>query len=174
MPAGCASSWAAFQKTSAATTRGPEKACWTSTPSRSLTNAFDDSGDLIIDGDRVVAGHHVVQRARLKVDSLKWICSRIFPKRYGDKMEMLGQGEQSQTIKIAWQATDAPTPPIEKKPPRQLTYKPLEMPADLSPADWSILMKCPRADQARDPVELRQPARRGVRRDPQGPDGAFP
>jgi len=31
-----------------------------------LKIAFDDSGDLIIDGDRVMAGHHVVQRAKLK------------------------------------------------------------------------------------------------------------
>jgi hypothetical protein len=29
-----------------------------------LRIAFDDSGDLIIDGDRVLNGHHVVQRAR--------------------------------------------------------------------------------------------------------------
>ena len=35
-----------------------------------LRIAFDDSGDLIIDGDRVMSGHHVVQRARLKVDTM--------------------------------------------------------------------------------------------------------
>lgn len=58
-----------------------------------LVIAFDESGDIVIeqDGDKskAVANHAKVQRDRLKVDSLKWIASRLFPKRYGDKMEML-------------------------------------------------------------------------------------
>src|SRR5262249_35030554 len=49
-----------------------------------LKIAFDDSGDLIIDGDRVMSGHHVVQRARLKVDTVKWIMAKLAPKKYGD------------------------------------------------------------------------------------------
>jgi hypothetical protein len=61
-----------------------------------LSIAFDESGDVILDQGKdgktsAVANHAKVQRDRLKVDSLKWTASRLFPKRYGDKMELLGQ-----------------------------------------------------------------------------------
>lgn len=64
-----------------------------------LNIAFDESGDVIIDQGKdgktsAVANHAKVQRDRLKVDSLKWTASRLFPKRYGDKMELLGQNVQ--------------------------------------------------------------------------------
>ena len=64
-----------------------------------LTIAFDESGDVILDQGKdgktsAVANHAKVQRDRLKVDSLKWTASRLFPKRYGDKMELLGQNVQ--------------------------------------------------------------------------------
>jgi terminase small subunit-like protein len=98
--------------------------------------AFDDSGDLIVDGDRVVAGHHVVQRARLKVDTVKWVMSKLAPKKYGDRPQV---EEESKTLTISWQAVETP-PPVAPSPPKQIAYNPPEMPADLSPADWSILM----------------------------------
>jgi len=61
-----------------------------------LTIAFDESQDIILDQSKdgkttSVANHAKVQRDRLKVDTLKWTASRLFPKRYGDKMELLGQ-----------------------------------------------------------------------------------
>jgi hypothetical protein len=64
-----------------------------------LNIAFDESGDVILDQGKdgktsAVANHAKVQRDRLKVDSLKWTASRLFPKRYGDKMELLGQNVQ--------------------------------------------------------------------------------
>jgi len=64
-----------------------------------LSIAFDESGDVILDQGKdgktsAVANHAKVQRDRLKVDTLKWIASRLFPKRYGDKMELLGQNVQ--------------------------------------------------------------------------------
>jgi hypothetical protein len=102
-----------------------------------LKIAFDDSGDLIVDGDRVVAGHHVVQRARLKVDTVKWIMAKLAPKRYGDRPEIT---EQQQALTITWAASDAPAPPVSREPPKQIPYKAPEMPADLTPADWSVLM----------------------------------
>jgi hypothetical protein len=63
-----------------------------------LSIAFDESGDVILDQGKdgktsAVANHAKVQRDRLKVDSLKWTASRLFPKRYGDKMELLGQSD---------------------------------------------------------------------------------
>jgi hypothetical protein len=103
-----------------------------------LVISFDDSGDLILDGDRTIAGHHVVQRARLKVDSLKWVCSRLFPKRYGDRMDLLGDGGSSSTLEIKWIDGDqAPVAPPE--PPRQLTFQPQKPPCDLSTEEWVIM-----------------------------------
>jgi hypothetical protein len=62
-----------------------------------LQIAFDESGDILIeqDGDKskAVANHAKVQRDRLKIDSLKWTAARLFPKRYGDKMELLAASE---------------------------------------------------------------------------------
>ena len=66
-----------------------------------LVIAFDESGDIIIDQEggksKAAFNHGKVQRDRLKCDSLKWTASRLFPKRYGDKMELLGQSEESTT-----------------------------------------------------------------------------
>jgi hypothetical protein len=41
---------------------------------------------IVIEGERTVANHAKVQRDRLKVDSLKWIASKLFPRQYGDKV----------------------------------------------------------------------------------------
>ena len=107
-----------------------------------LRIAFDDAGDLIIDGDKVMAGHHVVQRAKLKVDALKWVMSKLHPKRYGnDPVEDSGP----QAMTISWQKIDrvivdpqAPKPP---EPPRQIPYRKPELPADLSEQDWSVMLQ---------------------------------
>jgi len=112
-----------------------------------LVIAFDESGDIVVDQapdgrSKTVANHAKVQRDRLKVDSLKWIASRLFPKRYGDKMELLGQdGGSSSTIKISWLESDK-APPVAPapQPPKQLTYQKPELPADLSERDWSVLV----------------------------------
>jgi hypothetical protein len=104
-----------------------------------LRIAFDDSGDLIIDGDRVMSGHHVVQRARLKVDTVKWVMSKLHPGRYGDRVAVEAD---SGPIQITWLQTEADAaPPIAPAPPKQLTYQKPELPADLSEADWSKLLQ---------------------------------
>ena len=76
-----------------------------------LKIAFDESGDILIDQDgdksKTVANHAKVQRDRLKVDSLKWTAARLFPKRYGDKMDLLAPTETeqgSQTLAVKWQS----------------------------------------------------------------------
>jgi hypothetical protein len=101
-----------------------------------LRIGFDDSGDLIVDGDRVVAGHHVVQRARLKVDTVKWVMSKLAPKKYGDRPQV---EEESKTLTISWQAVETP-PPVAPEPPKQIEYRKPELPGDLTEADWSVLM----------------------------------
>jgi len=50
-----------------------------------LDIAFDDKGDIISEGGKVLGNHAAVQRARLKVDTLKWTMSKLYPKRYGER-----------------------------------------------------------------------------------------
>jgi hypothetical protein len=110
-----------------------------------LVIAFDESGDIVVeqapDGrSKTVANHAKVQRDRLKVDSLKWIASRLFPKRYGDKMELLGQdGGSSSTLTISWLESDK-APPVAPPEPKLIEDRKPELPADLSERDWSVLV----------------------------------
>jgi len=48
----------------------------------------DSAGDYVIteDGRRVVDNEHI-NRSRLKVDSRKWLLSKLLPKRYGDRIQ---------------------------------------------------------------------------------------
>ena len=97
--------------------------------------AFDDSGDFFIEDGRTVADHARVQRARLKVDALKWIASKLAPRQYGDKPELppIGTGNDITRIErviISWKDPDpAPPPP----PPKQIAYDPGPLPARLDP-----------------------------------------
>jgi hypothetical protein len=103
-----------------------------------LRIAFDDSGDLILNGDRPIAGHHVVQRARLKVDTVKWIMAKLHPGRYGDRPQIAAD---SGPVTISWLESDkTPTIAPEPQPPKQITYQKAELPADLSERDWSVLV----------------------------------
>lgn len=56
--------------------------------------ADDGSNDLmtIIKGDIVYEQENkeVTNRSRLRVDARKWIASKLYPKKYGDKLEMNG------------------------------------------------------------------------------------
>lgn len=42
-------------------------------------------------------GEHA-QRSRLRVDTRKWIASKLLPKKYGDRLEVEGSGLGSQTL----------------------------------------------------------------------------
>lgn len=54
-----------------------------------ITIAFESKQDWIQDPDtgQWKPDHDVVQRARLKVDTLKWVASKLKPKTYGDRVE---------------------------------------------------------------------------------------
>jgi hypothetical protein len=129
-----------------------------------LAIAFDESGDVILDQGKdgktsAVANHAKVQRDRLKVDSLKWTASRLFPKRYGDKMELLAQTDESKDMTIRWEVERTIVEPkvsdlmaaidgktrsaypegkteADQPTPRQITFQPAQPPADLSPEAW--------------------------------------
>jgi hypothetical protein len=52
----------------------------------------------------VLNGEHV-QRSRLRVDTRKWFASKVFPKRYGDKVEH--SGPEGGPIVVSWAANAA-------------------------------------------------------------------
>ena len=45
----------------------------------------DDEGKKIVDHDHI-------SRSRLRVDSRKWVASKLLPKVYGDKLQHTGDG----------------------------------------------------------------------------------
>jgi hypothetical protein len=64
----------------------------------------DSAGDFLGTNEktgRPLWDHENVQRSRLKVDSLKWILSKLKPERYGDRIAMGGiPGQPIQTEDI--------------------------------------------------------------------------
>jgi hypothetical protein len=74
-----------------------------------LTIADDDSGDYGFKKVRNETGESAevfiekdnIQRARLRVDSRKWIASKLFPKKYGDKVQNEVSGADGKPIEFA-------------------------------------------------------------------------
>lgn len=56
-----------------------------------LQIADDASGDRIETEDGVRIDNEFVQRSRLKVDTRKWLMSKMAPKKYGDKTQLTNQ-----------------------------------------------------------------------------------
>ncbi len=55
--------------------------------------ADEATGDLTTDKDgKAVVDHEHIQRSRLRVDTRKWIASKLLPKRYGDTLQHTGEG----------------------------------------------------------------------------------
>jgi len=54
----------------------------------------DDDGCVLLDkkGNRVIDGEHV-QRSRLKIDTIKWVATKLVPRLYGDKTQVEHTGE---------------------------------------------------------------------------------
>ncbi len=44
--------------------------------------------------ERIILNAEAVQRSRLRVDTLKWVMSKLAPKKYGDKIEVENTGVQ--------------------------------------------------------------------------------
>jgi hypothetical protein len=58
-----------------------------------LEIADDASGDWTADKDgKKTLDHEHVQLSRLRVDTRKWAAGKLAPKRYGDKMQHVGEG----------------------------------------------------------------------------------
>lgn len=76
--------------------------------------ADDDEGDYgfkeVKDGDGESAKPCIlpdnIQRAKLRVDARKWIASKLFPRKYGDKVQSEISGPQGGAIVIHATAMD--------------------------------------------------------------------
>lgn len=63
-----------------------------------LDIADDSSGDLTTLSDgRKVENNHVINRDRLRVDTRKWLLSKLHPKKYGDRIDMTSNGKDLNT-----------------------------------------------------------------------------
>jgi hypothetical protein len=45
-----------------------------------------------------------IQRSKLRVDTRKWLLSKLLPKKYGDKLELAGSKESPLTVQIMRQS----------------------------------------------------------------------
>jgi hypothetical protein len=60
--------------------------------------ADDSSGDEKVTADGVVKmDSEYVQRSRIRIDTRKWIASKLKPKKYGDKVDVTSDGDKIQT-----------------------------------------------------------------------------
>jgi hypothetical protein len=105
---------------------------------RMIEVAHDDKQDIFYDnaGEPHI-DHARIQRHRLIVDTLKFAAAKLLPKSYGDK---LLPEDQPRSLTIRWGGSAETAPPSRHEPPRQLTYAKPELPADLTEADWSVML----------------------------------
>jgi hypothetical protein len=110
---------------------------------RVLAISLDSSGDIFIDGaGKAMIDHANVQRARLQTDSIKWLVGKWAPRTYGERPM---PDEEPKHLTISWEVERRifRSGDINGKgpePPRQITYQKPELPADLTEADWSIML----------------------------------
>lgn len=60
-----------------------------------LTICDSTEDDIIIDSDgNHITNHNVIQRDKLRVDTRKWLLSKLAPKKYGDKIDVTTGGDK--------------------------------------------------------------------------------
>lgn len=62
-----------------------------------LDIADSQEGDILEDGK---TNHDVIARAKLRIDTRKWMAGKLRPKVYGDKLELSGNAEAPLTISV--------------------------------------------------------------------------
>ncbi len=63
--------------------------------------------------DVEVPNNEVLQRSRLRVDTRKWLMSKIAPKRYGDRVTNQIEGSDGGPVQLQWKSRST-TPPETK------------------------------------------------------------
>lgn len=67
-----------------------------------LTIADDGRNDTYTDADgNVKTDSEVIQRSKLRVDTRKWLASKMAPKKYGDKVTQEHTGANGGAIQVA-------------------------------------------------------------------------
>jgi len=71
----------------------------------------DVTRDMMVDGrGDEVANHAAIARAKLRVDTRKWIMAKVLPKLYGEDLRGLDEGEKSGTRpSVQFVFSDKPT-----------------------------------------------------------------
>ena len=65
--------------------------------------AKDNQADTLADELIYIADNaEDVQKARLQVDTRKWVASKLKPKKYGDKLDMTSGGDKIETNTIVF------------------------------------------------------------------------
>lgn len=59
--------------------------------------------------EKEVINHEVLARSRLRVDTRKWLMSKMKPKKYGDKIDMTTNGKELPTPIVNVFRNDSPT-----------------------------------------------------------------
>ena len=73
-----------------------------------LQIADDGRSDTYVDGDgSVKTDTEVIQRSKLRVDTRKWLASKMAPKKYGDKVAIGGADDLGPVQTVAKEMTDA-------------------------------------------------------------------
>jgi hypothetical protein len=61
----------------------------------------DDASEDYIEGERGTVGNSAaVNRSKLRVDTRKWLMSRMLPKKYGDKVEQTLRGDSEAPVVV--------------------------------------------------------------------------
>jgi hypothetical protein len=107
-----------------------------------MTISLDRTGDIFVEDGRAVADHARIQRDKLITDNAKWLVGKYAPRTYGDRPVP----EKVPTeLRVTWINTGVPRgndlPGSAKPEPRQLAYHKPELPADLTEADWSVMLE---------------------------------
>lgn len=73
-----------------------------------LQIADDGRSDTCVDGDgNVKTDTEVIQRSKLRVDTRKWLASKMAPKKYGDKVAIGGADDLGPVQAVNREMTDA-------------------------------------------------------------------
>lgn len=68
-----------------------------------LEIADDGSRDTVVNADGVeIVNHDHINRSRLRVDTRKWLLSKLLPKKFGDKVQNEHVGEGGGPITFSW------------------------------------------------------------------------
>ena len=80
-----------------------------------LQIADDGRSDTYVDGDvNVKTDTEVIQRSKLRVDTRKWLASKMAPKKYGDKVTQEHTGANGGAIQVASTVTFVRPPAREE------------------------------------------------------------